>query len=251
MPNNITGVGAAYQVDLETDTLNVLRVATFTASEEKEFDEVKAYPLLDCAPMSDVDIAEKQSSMTVTIGSPSLDEQAISFLLFNNKFRTTASIPLPEYKRGIITGGAVVDTDLTIDQRVQVTVISDFAPGNTPLTRQPSGTGVTGNIFEVAAGQLNFDASLEGKTIAYRYLKSYTNIKTLGGEYYDPYKKIQIAGKVCGTRFNGMKILFPSCTSLSGMNLDPSADNFDREYKALVPTELGFVVPYIVWGFAS
>lgn len=250
MPNNITGVGAVFQRD--GNTLNVVRASNFTASEEKQFDEVKGYPLFDCGPKSDVDIAEKESSMKVTVGSSSLDEQAISFLLFNNKIQTTNSILLPEYKRGVIAAGAVADADLTLDQNVQVTIVSDTTPGNTPLTRQAASVAtITPTTFEVSAGALNFDTAHNGKTIAYRYLKQYTNIKTIGGADYDPYKQIEIAGKICGTRFNAMKIWFPSCTSLSGMNLDPSADNFDREYKALVPTELGFVVPYIVWGFAA
>ena len=248
MPNNIKGVGAVFQRDGET--LNVIRASTFSATEDKQFDEVKAYPVFDCGVMSDVDIAEKESSMTVTVGSSSLDEQAISFLLFNNKFKTTNSIFLPEYKRGVILNGAIADADLSVDQNVQVTVVQDVTPGNIPLTRQAVGTGVTATAFEVNLGQLEFDSSLEGKTVAYRYAKEYTNIRTIGGEYYDPYSNVEIAGKICGTRFNPMKIWFPSCTSLSGMSLDPSADNFDREYKALVPTELGFVVPYITWGFA-
>lgn len=248
MPTNIKGIGAGFQ--RTEDSLHVLRIGAFTATEEKTFDEVKAYPTFDCAPLQDVDIAEKESSMTVTLETGSLDEESISWLLFNNKFATSASIALPEFRRGTIVGGAVANPDLAIDRIVEVTVLSDNAPGNTKLTRQPQGTGVTPTNFEVSAGQLDFDASLEGKSIAYYYRKTYTNIKTIGGENYDPYVNIEIAGKICGTRFDGMKIWFPRCTSLTGVNFDPGGDSFSREYKALIPTELNFSVPYIVWGFA-
>lgn len=246
MPNNISGVGVVGQ--RVAGELHMTRAFTFSAAEEKTFDEAKAYPVTDCAPLQDVDVSEKENSMTVTLGTQSLDEQSINWILFNNREQSSASIVLPNVKSATIIGGVISDADLALDQIVEVTLLSDSAPGNMPLTQQPDGTGVTATTFEVSTGQINFDASLNGKQAVYYYRSTYTTKPVVGGNTpYNPYTEIEIFGKICGTRFAPMRVWFPRCTSLSGMNLDPKADEFTREYKALVPFELGFVVPYVKW----
>jgi hypothetical protein len=75
------------------------------------------------------------------------------------------------------------------------------------------------------------------------FRKTESNIKITGGQFYSPYKNVELFAKVCGTRFEAMRIWIPRATSLNGVNLDPKADEFTREFRCLLPP--GFVVPYV------
>ena len=147
--------------------------------------------------------------------------------MFNNKRQTAASIDLPRLVSGAVSDtGVITVTGLAADnENVSVVILNDQAPGNISLV--PGGVGAEG--FTVGTNQVTVDASYEGKTAIVYFRKTETNIKITGGQYYTPYKNVELFAKICGTRFNPMRIWIPRATSLNGVNLDPKADEFTRE----------------------
>ncbi len=245
MPNNITGTGVIGARDPITSEMYMSPAFNFTLTEERTTEVAAGYPITDCAPLQDLDVADKQSQYTATMGTQILDRQAINWILFNNKRATSASIELPRLATGLtVTAGSLAVAGLVVDQaNVSVVILGDTAPGNIALLPQASGTGVTATTFEVNAGAIAVDPTYDGRQAVVYYRTTETNILTTGGANFEPYQNVELFAKVCGTRFNPIRIWVPRATSLNGLNLDPKADNFSREFRCLLPP--GFVVPYV------
>lgn len=248
--SNLTGMTRIFQYD--GDQLHAMRATNFQFVENPTFAEDKAYVGVDesqCNPKVDVDVSLKETSFNCTVDTGSIDQQTMDWVWFDNKLHEEPSITLPQYKSGVITSGAIADVDLTADQAVRATILSDQKPGDYPLNFVAGGSSTAVDNFGVAVGQMNFDASHEGKRVIYTYLKTSTNVKIIGASQFNPHENIMISTVVCTTRTNGIKLILPRCRSLSGLNIDGGADSFTREYKSLVPTELGWVLPYAAAGF--
>lgn len=248
--SNLTGMTRIFQYD--GDHLHAMRATNFTMTESPTFSEDKAYVGIteaDCNPKVDVDVSLKETSFNCTVDTGSVDQQTMDWIWFDNKLHEEASITLPQYKSGIITGGEIADPDLTADQAVRATILSDNKPGDYPLTLVVGGASTAIDNFGVATGSMNFDTNHNGKRIIYSYLKTSTNVKIIGATQLNPHENIMISTVLCTTRTNGVKLVLPRCRSLSGLNIDASSDSFTREYKALVPTELGWVLPYAAANF--
>lgn len=248
--SNLTGMTRIFQYD--GDQLHAMRATNFSFVESPTFSEDKAYVGIteeDCNPKVDVDVSLKETSFNCTVDTGSIDQQTMDWIWFDNKLHEEASITLPQYKSGVITGGAIADADLTLDQLVRATILSDDKPGDYPLNFVAGGASTAVDNFGVAAGSMAFDATHEGKRVLYTYLKTSTNVKIIGASQLNPHNNIMISTVICTTRTNGVKLILPRCQSLSGLNIDASSDSFTREYKALVPTELGWVVPYAAANF--
>lgn len=151
---------------------------------------------------------------------------------------------MPRLDSAVVTGGVLTVSGLVIDQpNVSVAILDDNAPGNVSPLPVASGTGVTPSTFEVGAGTITVDPMYEGKTAIVYHRTTETNIKITGGQFYEPYQNVELFAKICGTRFDPIRIWIPRATSLNGVNLDPKADEFSREFRCLLPP--GFVVPYV------
>lgn len=80
MPSNITGVGVLGARDPITSELYLSPAYTFTLTEERQTEVSQGYPLTNCAPMADLDVSDKASSFTATLGTQILDRQAINWI---------------------------------------------------------------------------------------------------------------------------------------------------------------------------
>lgn len=247
MANNITGVGVAGFRDPVNNKMFLTPATTVTVNEEKSVEVVQAYSMTGCSPLLDQDAAEKSSSFTITLGTGILDEESWAWIVFNNRRQTAATIDLPTIGSGIVTGGAVAVPALALDQAdVSAIILDSTIPGNVCLTWQASGTGVTPVTFEIAAGQIVVDPIYNGKTLSFYYRTNQTNIEMIGGNTpYSNYESIEMFVKFCGTRFAPKRLWFPKVSSITGVNLDASADSFSREYRAFLPE--GWTVPYALF----
>ena len=246
MPNNITGVGVI-GTRLPGE-LHISNAFNFTMTEERQVDVSQGHSATDCTSMQDFEVADKSSSFTVTISTQILTRQSINWILFNNKRQTSASIILPNINGYPVVGGTITVPGVTLDQTADVVILQDTAPGAIALTQQASGTGVTATTSEVGAGSITVDAVHNGKTAVVYYRETQANKLVTGGNTtYAPYQDVELFAKFCGTKFAPFRVWIPKATSLNGINLDPKADNFSREFRALIPTELGFTVPYVEW----
>lgn len=206
-------------------------------AEDRQVEVVQGYSMTGCSSLKDQDAAEKSSTVTVTMGTGVLDEEAWNWVVWNNRKAVSSSIELPRLDNGIVTAGSVAIPSLTVDQpNVSVVILGSESPGNIPLDFQASGTGVTPATFEVNAGSVAVDPIYNGRTAVVYYRTLETNIEITGGNTtYSPYERIEIFAKICGTRFAPKRIWCPFCTSITGFNLDPSSDSFDREFRAFLP----------------
>jgi hypothetical protein len=245
MPNNVKGVGVIGARDPITAEMYMSPAFTFSMTEERTTDVSSGFPTTDCAPLQDLDVADKQSQFTVTMGTQILDRQAVNWILFNNKRQTSASIELPRLFSGVIALGTLTVTGLTVDQEnVSVVILQDIAPGNISLTPQDSGGSITTDVFEVSANTITVDDSYDGKTAIVYYRTTESSIEITGGNTtYSPYQNVELFAKICTTRTDPHRIWIPRATSLNGLNVDPKADEFTREFRALLPP--GFTVPYV------
>ena len=193
MPNNISGVGVIGARDPETSELYMSPAFTFSLVEERTAEVATGYPAIDCAPLQDLDVADKQSTFTVNMGTQILDRQAINWILFNNKRQTATSIELPRLDTGVVTAGAITIAGLTVDQpNVSVAILDDAAPGNRGLLPQASGGTITPDVFEVGAGTVTVDGAYNGKTAVVYHRTTESNIKITGGQFYSPYKNVEL-----------------------------------------------------------
>jgi hypothetical protein len=243
---NINAIGvAAQRINGE---LNMIDAFNIGITEEIEQDMIEAFPIEDCGIKQDIDIVNKKSTLKLTLGTKSIDDQSVNWFLFNTKEQQVPSIFLPNIVPATVTAGAIAIVGLTLDQTVEVTILSDVKPGRVPLKQQLTGVGVTPSTFEVGAGSITVDASHNGKRVMVYYRSQLLAKKVIGGNAnISRYDNIEIFCKLCGTRMSDRKIWFPRCTANSGINIDPSQDEYTREYTALIATELGFKSQYVSW----
>lgn len=245
MPNNITGVGVIGARDPVNGQMYMSPAFTCTLTEERTVDVAKGHSEVDCTPLRDLDVADKDSEFTCTMGTQILDDEAIQWILFNNRVQTSASIELPRWASGTIAGGTLTVTGLALDQpNVSVVILSTQSPGNRSLTFQASGGVIDATNFEVTANTITVDATYNGSVAVVYYRTTETNIEVIGGNTpYDPYQGVELFMKICSTRTPDKRLWIPRATSLNGVNLDPGADEFSREFRCLLPP--GFTQPYV------
>lgn len=249
MALNINGAGFICQ--RKDGLLYPLFASTFSWNEELETQESEGYPVNDVGLLQKTDLVAIRSTITVTVGTQSLDEMDFSRMIIDQDWGTIASLVVPVLKSGTIPSSppyTITETGLTEDQDVEITTLSDTAPGKVSLTQiAAAGTPAAGQ-FEVTANTMTFHNGLAGKQIVYFYKKTQTNIQSLGGTLSSSYLgEVEILGKVRTTRSSIMNVWFPRCQSLTGTSLDITADAAQREYRATIPTSLGFNRPYLIW----
>lgn len=237
MPNNITGVGVIGSRDPQTGKLFLSPASTFSMAEDRNVEVIQGYSQTDCTSMKDLDAAEKASSVTITMGTGILDDEAWNWIIWNNRRQQSASIELPRLVNATVTDGAISISGLTTDQpNVSVIILNDTAPGNVALITQSSGTGITPASAEVGAGTITVDPVHNGKVAVVYYRQIETDFEMTGGNTnYQPYENVELFAKFCGTRFLPKRIWCPRVTSITGFSLDASSDEFSREFRAFLP----------------
>lgn len=246
MANNIIGFGAIGV--RQEGSFRPLRASNFVIENERESESVEAFPYGEPGPLGEVDLKDLSSKWAVKISLPSIDTRDLE-LIFDQLFATQASIIVPTVG-GVYTvpatGAAEVTiAGLTTTDIVDVALLSDSAPGNVGMTKA-AGVPATGE-YQIAAGKLTFNAAQAGKTVAVYRRTSQSNLKVIGGpSAVAQLGKLEIFGIAKTTRGTA-RIWLPSCQKDGGASFDGSADAFELSYKALIPTELGWNQPYMLW----
>lgn len=80
MANNITGVGVLGLLDPVDNKMFLTPASTMTIAEDRSVEVVQGYSQSDCSELLDQDAAGKSSSVTITLGTGILDEEAWSWI---------------------------------------------------------------------------------------------------------------------------------------------------------------------------
>lgn len=248
MPTNISGLG---MVGTRIEGYFVpLLASAFSASEEVTSNEAKGYSQTDCSILQTTDTVLSESTMTVTLGAQSIDDMEMAVLLFNRPWKESAAITVPNITGATIPSATpyeVTIAGITTDSQVDVTIVRDVAPGKEPMKRVTAAPAAI-DEFQVSAGKLTFHSTAAGLRILIYTRQELTDLKTIGGTHpFERFENIEVFGKICTTRTASRKIWFPRCTSNTGLGFDPTGDAFTRELRALIPAELSFNHPFIVW----
>lgn len=250
MALNINGAG--YICQRKDGLLYPIFASVFNFAEELETQESEGYPVNDVGLLQKTDLVAIRSTITVTVATQSLDEMDFSRMVIDQDWGTIASMVIP-----VLSSGKVPDSPgpytisvagLVEDQEVEITTLSDTAPGKVALTQIAASGTPAANQYKVTADTITFHSGLAGKQVVFYYKKTQTSFNALGGTLTSSYLgEVEILGKIRTTRSNVMNIWFPRCQSLSGVNMEITADAAQREYRATIPTELGFTRPYLIW----
>lgn len=243
MANNIIGFGAIGT--RQAGSFRPLRADAFVITNERETESVQAFPYGAPAPLNEVDLKNVSSTWAVQMGIPSIDIGDLE-LIFDQKFASQTSIVVPTLG-GVFTIPATTPHEVTIaglttNDVVDVTLLSDAAPGNVQMT-----TGSGAGAYELAAGKITFNAAEAGKSVAVYRRTTQSNLKVIGGpSVVSELGSLEIFGVARTTR-GTFRIWMPNCQKDGGVSFDGSADTFELNFKALVPTALGWNLPYMLW----
>ena len=247
--SNISGFGSLILRDpiVAGFDMYIAPAVTFTFVENKETDISQGVSKTDCSKILDLDLVDRTSEFTLTLGTQVLDEKAWEFILFDNRKGTAANFVKPAVASGVVTGGSLAVPALTLDQaNTSAVILGTTAPGDICLAQQASGTGVTPTTYEISAGSVDVDAIYEGRVLVVFYFEAPASVDVIGGPLpFNPYRNIEFVGKICGTRFADKRLYLPNISSLTGANLDPQAEEFTREYRAFLID--GYELPYVVF----
>lgn len=223
-------------------------ISTFVLKEDVTNKDVKGYPLVNCGSIQNLGTIQEESTFTVSLGTQAIDNNVLSLLGFNQKESATAmTIDLPSISSGAIPSAGpyeIAVAGLTTNSIVSVTVLN---VSKTPMIRAATAAP---NTYQVAAGKLVFDASDAGKQVII-YQRKTLSVKTIGGENpIDRYDNVEIFGKICGSRLNDKMIWMPNCSSITGVNIDPKAEEMTRDFRASLPANMPWSLPYVCWDAA-
>jgi hypothetical protein len=246
MANNINGFGKVGVFDPVAQTWQALRTVAITLASDASSEKVQSFPTGECGPLITVDSKANPVSWTAGISVNSIDDNDLA-VIFDQKWLssgvtainlpdvTVATIPLSTPYEITIAGLAVGDT-------VAANVLNDTSNGvNLPVTAAV----VSPTNAQKVSGKVVFDASFAGKSVSIYRLSSTTPTKILGGNApLAIYPEISFFGVFCSTRMS-KKLYIPRLKRSNGASFDVTADSFDMEYDALVPS--GWAVPYAIW----
>jgi hypothetical protein len=246
MAVNMTGAGFFFKRD--SDGLHPLFLAGFSLAETLETVDAEGYPVNDISPLQILDTVTTKSTWELTANIQAADKLDINEWVFGQKEGTISSIAVPVTGSGIVTSGVITVTGLTVDQVVDVTVLSDTSPGKTVLTQIASAGTPSAGEYEVTSNTITFNAAQEGLAVSYYYLKTETSLQSIGGtNTLNPVEEFEMMGKFNTTRTQTINIWLPKCKFSSGTTFAVGGDSFERTMKVLVPTGLGWKVPYLKW----
>jgi hypothetical protein len=184
------------------------------------------------------------------MGAQSIDEMEMAALLFGQKWQEADTITVPKIISATVPSATPYEIPidgLTVNSPVDVTIIRDIAPGKEPMTKVTAAPA-SRDEFQITAGNVVFAAAAAGLKVMIYTRSQLTDKKVIGGATpYERFENVELFGKICTTRTAPKNIWFPRCTSNTGLNFDPTADAFTREFRALIPSNLGFTRPFLLW----
>lgn len=239
----LTGFGQPVLAQPENGTLHYGRWSAFSFGVESEIKEASAWPF-DGGAQQVVDSAIGKTTYTLKLTTQSINKLDLSHFL-NVKIAKSASVQFPAAFQGTIpatTPFEIAVSGLTADQAVEVAIIDTKNPSYMKqVTDAPDAAGE----YRVVAGKIVFDEDDAGKLVVYRYLKTYTNVDTIGVENATSYGYWQFSGILRGTRMPDDTPIFFGQISPKGSfeaSLADDVPSFEMEYS--VSTPAGWPLPY-------
>jgi hypothetical protein len=232
-------------------------LADFTLEQTVSQVSSKGFPLKGIAPLQTVDTIFTEEEYVLTASVQSVDELDIHEFIFGQKSATQTSFVAPYVYGATIPATAPYEiasdpaapNAWVADQVIDVTIVSDAGPGKTILTQEPESapsTPVAGN-YAVEAGKIVFNAAQAGQRVCIYYRDTVASGESVGADVFDEIGEFEMFGQYAATRTRDKKIWCPRCKFNDGFSFQLTADSFDRTMLALVPTDLGWVLPYRDW----
>ncbi len=196
----------------------------------------------------DLDVAGQDQTFELEISSKK-NTRNINELVLNSAYTAKASYNAPWNEAQTVSGGAVT---LSGGTPVASSLYASYLDG-TKLTSTGSTPSAAGQYKDNGDGTVTFHAGDNGKTIAFFYYTTVSNVFTQGGVDHDAlgYLEVQFH-QVSGTSSVGGKkgvdiLWLPKC-SLSGestLEFDNNVQDKTFKLTALIPdTPANFQVPY-------
>lgn len=230
------------------------RASNFSFERAPETTELRRRP--DCSPGLANTSAEIETAVTYTISydSPAFDETSLSEF-FDQQITegNTTPLSLPLMGCSVLTtatapGGTLPYTGVTANEVMQVTVATTYT--QEMLTQVTAAPG-SPNEFQVTAGNVIFDASQvdAGKTATIVRNTDQTPTKYIGGTApLASYGSREFYGVVLGLQGDDpWHVWWPSVLPTGTRTISTGDDEISSQYKAAIPTNLGFNSPFLAW----
>jgi hypothetical protein len=244
MANNINGFGKVGVFDPVALTWQALRTVAITLNSDASSEKVQSFPTGECGPLVTVDSKANPVSWTAGISVNSVDDNDLA-VIFDQQWQTATALNLPDVTVATIpltTPYEITIAGLVVGDTVAANILNDTSNG---VNLTVTAAAVSATNAQKVSGKVVFDASFAGKSVSIYRLSSTTPAKILGGNApLAIYPEISFFGVFCSTRMS-KKLYIPRLKRSNGASFDVTADSFDMEYDALVPS--GWAVPYAIW----
>lgn len=220
--------------------------SNFVAASEVETEDIQGFPLADVGELQVYGTSKLSTTWTITTTQQYMVEADIAELFYGvDRKATTVAYTVPKYAAYTIDEtGEIELADADDDDMLAITLIENDK--HTPMIAITAGTPEGYEYLATATG-VEFDVALAGKTVMVISTDTIPigtdaiggangNEEIVGFEIHGAYK---IGDQI-------RKVWFPQCQAAGGSNVPiGSTDDLEKEYRATVPTALGWSQPYL------
>ncbi|HEY9826049.1 MAG TPA: hypothetical protein V6D19_11410 [Stenomitos sp.] len=192
--------------------------------------EVDGYPFNNAdGALQIVDAFVTRETFNCQISTGSFDKSELA-RVFDQTIQRQTSIVLPVSQQlTVANDNTLTVSGLTVNQSVGVFQPSDTDPKQ--LTQITSGSP-TADQYSVTANTITFHSSKANQTVIINYLKTHTNIDTIGATN-NPVGDLSFVGRLIGPRFPTAPLFYiPKMSRFSGFNF--GGENSEITYRATV-----------------
>ena len=244
MPNSIQARGLFY-AKTDTGVLLPRAYSNFTATSEVETEDIQGYPLTDVGELQTYGTTKLSTTWTITTTQMFMVGADIPELFYNLYAKKSASaFTLPRYKSYTVSEiDTVTLAGAATDPYLAITLVENNV--HTPMLKVT--TVAAANEYSVATDTITFHESMTGKTVVIvSGVEIATGTDVIGGANANGEivsMEIHGAYKIGGTV---RKIWFPQVVAAGGASVPiGSADEIEKEYRATIPTALGWSQPFV------
>jgi hypothetical protein len=205
------------------------RFQEIVVTEDLQTREVFGYPFdNDDGLLQTVEAFGTRQTYNVQVTTGSFDKYTIA-RTFDQQIVQSPSLQLPHAESYIVPANGQIDiASLVLNQQVGAFLESD----TNPLQLTQSTSAPTASTHQVVAGQVLIAPVHAGKKVILQYLKTYSNLQTIGVES-QPLGDLGFLGRQIGPRFEiGPLVYIPSMSKFSGASY--GGENSQVTYRAKV-----------------
>lgn len=243
MPNSIKGRGQFF-TKTDTGILYPRAITNFVATQETESEDITGTPFFEVGDLETFGINTTSNTWTITVTQQYMVEADIPELFYNvYPKKSTGTIAIPEYQALVVSSGTITVTGAATDPMLSLTVIDGV--NHIPLTEGDPST--SDFEYSVSVSTITVPTVYNGKTVAV------TSTGTIpigsdvigGANGNEDIVSVEMHGAYkIGNSIR--KVWFPKLESPGGLTVPiGSSDDLEKEYRATIPTELGWAKPYL------